>query len=91
MQEQQTGSRIKQSRNRLSGETRGSFHIFLYQHTPQGAVDGKDQGAALFFHFFFCLCKGSCTQLLAIEVVVVAMATMPGAIIIAMGTALILD
>lgn len=52
---------------------------------------GKTKVLLFFSTFFFPLCKGSCTQLLAIEVVVVAMATMPGAIIIAMGTALILD
>lgn len=39
---------------------------------------------------FICQCKGSCTQLQAIEVVVV-MATMPWAIIITMVTVLVLD
>lgn len=61
-------------------------HIFIPTFTAGGLVMGTTKVL-----LFSRQCKGSCTQLLAIEVVVVAMATMPRAIIIAKGTALILD
>lgn len=75
-QQQQHQVQQEQMRHRLSCETGGLFGIFWSRHPLQGVVDRKHQGAAL-----FCPCKGSCTQLQAIEVVVV-MATMPWAIII---------
>ena len=73
-------------RHRLSRETGGLFSVFWCRDPPQGVVDRKHQGAVL----YFSECKGSCTQLQAIEVVVV-MATMPRAITITMVTVVVPD